>query len=270
MVKVRVGSQEASFQTEVMALRSLTIASLPSITQFKQGQVPDSRCPGLEVRGDWDQMGSDRIPIASCVVSGYSKDQAGRQTVRVSYEGQFATFDVDVIGMTSIQIAQPPTKRDYAQGDPLDLTGLRVVGVWEGLSERLDLTWDDITGFNSSNLGIQKITVTKSGLSASFDVEVMALTSLELDKPPTKTDYKVGEPLELKGIMVYGRYTGSNPNKIMRVLIPVNLMSVSGYDANRVGKQQKVTVTVRGQVVNFFVNIDEAAAEQSSSSGRRR
>jgi hypothetical protein len=241
-----------------MALRSLTIASPPRTALFKQGQEPEPSWPGLEVRGEWDQMGSDRIALSSCEITGYRKDQSGKQTIRVSYEGLTATFDVDVRSMTAIQIAQPPTKLDYAQGDALDLAGLRVMGVWEGFpAEVLAVTTNDISGFNANNVGIQHITVTKNGRSANFDVEVMALTSIVLDKPPTKTDYKAGEPLDLTGIMVYGNYTGADPNKKKTELIPEVRLIVSGYEPNRIGRQQRVTITVMGQTANFFVNIEE-------------
>jgi hypothetical protein len=258
-VKIRVSGQEVSFETEVMALRSLAIASPPRTVLFKQGQEADRSWPGLEVRGTWDQMGSDRIPLSSCEITGYMKDQPGRQTIRVSFEGITATFDVDVRSMTSIQIAQPPTKLDYAQGAALELTGLRVMGVWEGFpSEQLSVTMSDISGYNANNVGVQHITVTKNGRTATFDVEVMALTSIVLDKPPTKTDYTVGEPLDLTGIMVYGNYTGADPSKRRTELIPDDQLVVSGYDPNRIGNQQRVTITVRGQIANFFVNITAA------------
>jgi hypothetical protein len=258
-VKVRVSGQEVSFQTEVMALRSLTIASPPKTVLFKQGEEPDPSWPGLEVRGEWDQMGSDRIALSSCEITGYMKDQSGKQTIRVSYEGMTATFDVDVRSMTSIQIAQAPTRLDYTQGASLDLTGLRVMGVWEGFpAEVLEVTMNDISGFNANNVGIQHITVTKNGRSANFDIEVMALTSIVLDKPPTKTDYTAGEPLDLTGIMAYGNYTGADPNKRRTELIPVDQLVVSGYEPNRIGNQQRVTITVGGQVANFFVNITAA------------
>jgi hypothetical protein len=261
-VKVRVSGQEVSFQTEVMALRSLTIASPPRTVLFKQGQEPDPSWPGLEVRGEWDQMGSDRIALSSCEITGYMKDQPGRQTIRVSYEGMTATFDVDVRSMTSIQIAQPPTKLDYAQGAALDLTGLRVMGVWEGFpAEVLEVTLNDISGFNANNVGIQHVTVTKNGRGVSFDVEVMALTSIVLEKPPTKTVYKAGEPLDLTGIMVYGNYTGADPNKRRTELIPEDQLTVSGYEPNRIGRQQRVTITVRGQIANFFVDIEEGPVQ---------
>jgi hypothetical protein len=260
-VKVRVGvltSQEVSFQTEVMALRRLTVASQPKVALFKVGAVPDPTWPGLEIRGEWDQMGSDKIDLRYCELTGYMKDQAGKQTIKVSYEGVTVTFDVDVRGMTSLQIAQPPTKLDYIQGDELDIAGLKVMGIWEGFpEEQLSITRNDITGYNTNNAGIQHVTVSKNGKVATFDVEVMALTSIELDKPPTKTNYKIGEPLDLTGILVYGNYTGANPNKKKRELIPENQLVASGYEANREGKQQKVVITVKGQNANFFVDVEQ-------------
>jgi hypothetical protein len=269
-VKVRVKSREVSFQTEVMALRSLTIASPPRTVLFKQGNEPDPAWPGLEVRGEWDQMGSDKIDLKSCVITGFMKDQSGKQTIRVSFEGIAATFDVNVVSMTAIQIAQPPAKVDYAQGDPLNLTGLRVLGIWEGFpSEELSVTASDITGFNTNNVGVQRITVTKFNKSASFDIEVMSLTSILIEKPPTKTTYIAGEPLDLTGIMVTGNYTGANPLKKKSELIPADKLTIDGYDPNRIGNNQAVRVTVRGQTANFFVNV-EAAPAQNTQSGSQQ
>ena len=258
-VKVRVGwhAQEVSFVTNVMALTRLSVESPPQKTLFKVGDEPDPKWPGLDVRGTWDQMGSAPVALKDLEITGYLKNQAGEQTLTVSFEGQTAVFKVNVRDMVSIEIAQPPIKIDYFLGDSLDLAGLKVMGVWEGFpTEELAVTRNDITGFNANNVGIQHITVTKNGRSANFDVEVMALTSIELDKPPTKTSYKPGEPLDLTGIMVYGNYTGSDPNKKRRELIPLDQMTVAGYDPSRIGRQQRVTITVRGQNANFFVDVE--------------
>jgi hypothetical protein len=255
-VRVRVGSQEASFRTEVMALRSLTITSQPSTVLFKVGQEANRAWPGLEVTGEWNQMGSHRISIAACEITGYNKDQAGRQTVRVSYLGQAATFNVDVRAMTSIRIAAPPTKVDYLQGESLDLRGLSVMGVWEGFpEEQLSIVASDVTGFIGSNSGVQRLTVTKNGRSATFNVDVWALTGIALDKPPNKTDYSVGDRLDLTGIVVNATYAGSTASKRRTVTVPVNQLSTSGFNSNAAARQQRVTVTVGGQSANFFVNI---------------
>jgi len=257
-VVVRVSGQVATFVTEVMALRTLTVSSPPRVTLFKEGDIPDPSWPGLEIRGEWDQMGSDRIDLSYCEITGYMKDQPGKQTIRVSYEGLVTTFEVDVRSMASILILQNPLKLDYFQGESLDLTGLMVRGIWgDGIpDEPLTIVGNDVSGFNSNQVGIQRLTITKNGRIANFNVEVLALTSIELDKPPTKTTYFLGEPLDLTGIMIYGNYTGADPNKKIRVLIPVEQLTVSGYEPNRIGRQQRVTVTVRGQVANFFVDIE--------------
>ena len=260
-VRVRVSNQEVSFQTEVMALRSLRIASQPKITLFKMGEDPDPKWPGLEIRGEWDQMGSHIVELSSCTLTGFLKDQAGRQTIKVAYEGLTTTFDIDVRALASLQITQTPTKIDYFQDEPLNLTGLKVMGVWDGFpSEQLAITMDDITGYNPYNVGIQHVTVTKNGKSANFDVEVLALTSIEIEKPPTKTDYKEGEPLDLKGIIVMGNYTGANPAKKKTELIAIERLAVDGYEPDRIGNQQRVRITVKSQQASFFVNITAAPA----------
>jgi hypothetical protein len=260
-VRVRFANQEASFQTEVMALLSLAIASQPRDAILKLGQEADRAWPGLEVQGEWEQMGSQRIPTASCEITGYDKDRTGTQSITVSYLGKTASFSVAVRAMTVIQIAGAPAKVDYIQGESLNLDGLRVTGLWEGLpEEELAISAGDITGFNSDNVGIQRLTVTKNGVSATFNVEVLALTGIVIGQPPDKTDYAVGEALDLAGIVVNGNYAGTTAAKRMTQPIPANQLAVSGFNSNSAARQQRVTVTVRGQTANFFVNIAEASA----------
>jgi hypothetical protein len=168
-----LGNQVVTFQTEVMALRSFTLASPPSTVSFKQGQQPDPAWPGLALQGDWDQMGSGNIDIKSCEITGLNKDQVGRQTVRVSYAGRSVTFDVTFQAMTGLQIAQPPSKLEYIQGDSLNLAGLKVMDTWEGLpAEELTVSMEDITGFNPNTIGTQRVVVTKGGRTVSFNVQV--------------------------------------------------------------------------------------------------
>ena len=259
-VKVRVGTftkQEVSFETEVMALRSISVASPPRVALFKVGTEVESSWPGLEILGEWDQMGSHRINVSETVITGYMKDQPGKQTIRVSFQGLITTFDVDVRGMISLQITQPPAKLDYFQGDALELAGLKVMGMWEGFPpEELAITRNDVVGYSPNDVGVQRLTVTKNERSDTFSVEVMALTSIVLEKPPTKTVYKVGEELDLTGIMVMGHYTGADPTKRKSELIPLEQLTAEGFDPNRIGRQQRVSVIVRGQTANFFVDIN--------------
>jgi len=94
-VTLRISGKEAGFQTEVMALLSLTAAFQPTAALFT-GDEPDSKWPGLVIRGEWDQMGSGNIDTALCQITGYMKEQAGNQTLTVSFEGKTAAFNVTV------------------------------------------------------------------------------------------------------------------------------------------------------------------------------
>jgi len=250
-VKVRVGSQEVSFETEVMALRSLTVASPPRVAIFKQGQDPDPKWPGLEIRGEWDQMGSDAIDISNFEITGYDKNQPGRQTITAAYEGQRANFQVDVRSMT-IQIAQQPAKLEYLQGELLDLTGLRVNGNWEGLpSEELQISASDVTGYNPETIGNQNLTITKDAATVRFTVNVLGLTSISISVFPTKRDYVFGEEIDLSGIEVIGNYTGSSTTQSRQAAVPNDRLIVSNYNPNLIS-QQTVRLQVKGAANGVF------------------
>ncbi len=249
-VMVRVGiinSQVVSFDTEVMALRTLTVASPPRNTIFKLGERPDSRWPGLEVRGEWDQMGSDRIDLSQCEITGFIENQSGRQVITVSFEGLKATFDIDIREMTAIKIIQAPTKLVYLQDEPLDLAGLQVTGVWDGFpEEQLRVTRDNITGYNPTFIGNQHITVTVNGKIANFDIELLGLTSLQVDRPPNKETYLYGETLDLTGIQVMGNYTGRSSTERRSVVIPEDQLEATGFSPNLINERQRVTITKKG------------------------
>jgi hypothetical protein len=275
-VRIRVSGQEASFQTEVMALLSVSITTPTTATILKQGQAVNS-WPGLVVRGEWDQMGTETIPAASLAFTGYSSDRLGRQTITVSYMGKTASFEVSVVAMTAIRVAAAPTKVDYLQGEALDLAGLRVVGVWEGIpEEQLSVAANEVTGFNGDNAGVQRLTVTKSGITTTFNVEVWGLTGIVLDAPPDKTTYTVGEQLNLAGIIVMGNYSGSTADKRKTEAVPLNQLTATGFNSSAVARNQRVTITVRGNSANFFVNIEAAppawppAAHQPAPTGTWR
>lgn len=260
-VRIRPGwlrAHEVTFETEVMALRSLTVASPPRVTLFKMGVTPNPAWPGLEIRGEWDQMGSHRIPLASCEITGFLPDQPGRQTIRVSFEGIQTTFDIEVRAMASLEIIQTPIKMSYLQGETLDITGLRVMGIWEGFpNQELVITKNEISGFNPYHIGFQPITITKNGRTASFDIELLGLTRLELYRPPNRTTYRVGDSLDLTGIQLFGHFTGADAARTRREPIAIEQIIVRGFNSALPVVNQRVEVEVNGITQHFFVNITQ-------------
>lgn len=69
--------------------------------------------------------------------------------------------------------ATPPKKTKYIINEKLDTTGLKVKAVYDDGSEvDLDNTQYDVTGFDSKNIGRQKITISYNGVNTYFYVTV--------------------------------------------------------------------------------------------------
>jgi hypothetical protein len=249
-VTVRVGiinNQVASFKTSVMPLESFRVTVPPRQTIFKLGETPNPLWPGLEVRGEWAAMGGDIIDISQCQVSGFVPNQDGRQTIKVTYSGLTATFDIDIKAMTALKITQAPTKVVYLQDETLDLTGLRTVGVWDGFpEEEIAIAANDVTGYNPTFIGNQHVTITKNGKTASFDIDLLGLTSLQVNRPPNKEQYVFGETLDLTGIQVEAIYTGRTTTEKRSVVLPVDQLEYTGFSPNLLNERQRVTITKKG------------------------
>ncbi|MCB6416824.1 bacterial Ig-like domain-containing protein, partial [Faecalimonas umbilicata] len=70
--------------------------------------------------------------------------------------------------------------------------------------------------------------------------------------PPTKTEYTVGEDLELAGMKVTANYSDDNTEDVA-----IENCEVSGYDKTKAG-EQTVTVTYEGKTATFKVTVKEA------------
>ena len=177
-VNVRVqGAFTASFETEVMELTGITVSAQPPAIKVGVG-INDS-WPGLEIQGVWDQMSSDKINNAECQITGLNVFREGSQTITVAWNGKQTTFDVNVVDMASLRITTNPTKTTYYQGEPLVLTGIRAVGVWQGLPEEtISISLSDVTGYNPQTVGRQTLTASKNGRTATFTVEVLDIRSI--------------------------------------------------------------------------------------------
>lgn len=75
--------------------------------------------------------------------------------------------------LKSIAISTLPTKVDYIIGDKLDVTGLVISGTnADGTLAVQPYTIDDISGFDSTTVGIKTITITIYGRTCTYTVNV--------------------------------------------------------------------------------------------------
>ena len=99
--------------------------------------------------------------------------------------------------------------------------------------------------------GLEELRDARIGLEEK--AEPVVLESITVTAP-TKTEYTVGDELELAGMKVTAKYSDGSTEDIA-----VTDCEISGYDKTKTG-EQTVTVTYEGKTNTFKVTVKEAAA----------
>lgn len=182
---------------------------------------------------------------------------SGEEFEKFAFYGGVSAVDIDNLSVyttdsvESITLSAKPSKQVYPLNSELDLTGMVVNAKYSSGEERV-VTDYTVSGFDSTKLGVQTVTVDYRGKIATFDVEVKDLViGIEVTKTPDKTRYAVGEELDLTGLVVSNVYSSGIREEITD-------FAVSGYDNAKTGLQ-KLTVT-SGEfetVLNINIPADE-------------
>ena len=254
-------------QKYVTSLESITVSG-PTKTQYEIGDELD--LTGLVVTAHYSD-GSEAA-VEDYEVSGFDSSTAGEKTITVTYQDKTTTFTVNVkeaapvVTLESITVTGP-TKTEYKIGDELDLAGL-VVTAHYSTGDEATVTGYEVSGFDSSTAGEKTITVTYQGKTAAFKVTVketekpvVTLESITISGP-TKTEYKIGEELDLTGLVVIAHYSDGSYQEVTDY-------EVSGFDSAAAG-EKTVTVTYQGETVSFKITVkeDTASSEQPGESGK--
>ena len=117
---------------------------------------------------------NDQVQLTKDMVSGYNPKQAGNQTLTISYAGKTANEVVTVYdNVVAISIKRNPNKTTYDYGTPLDLTGAKLNVVKYSGTYLIDITNNMVSGYDSTNEGVQVLTVEYAGFEAEFSVKVL-------------------------------------------------------------------------------------------------
>lgn len=232
------------------SLTELRIAEPASVAEFIEGQEFASY--GLVVHGYYDN--GDINEISDYTISGYD-NTIGTKTITIAYGGKTVSYNVEVSAkeLECIDIESLPTKTEYLEDEELDTTGLSVVAVYNnGDREAIALSNLEITGYDNAP-GTKGINVSYKDYSTVFDVTVkaMTLTSFTLDTKPTKTEYNVGEELDLTGLSMTAKYEHGRTETV-----DINDCAISGFDKDKAGIQV-VVISYRGSNVAFVVNVKQ-------------
>ena len=188
-VTVSYGGKTAEFTVTVTESEEPAEPTLESIelsgdvkTEYNQGEALD--LSGLTVTAVYSNGTRTEIQAGEdgYTVSGYDPNAVGPQTVTVSYGGKTAEFTVTVT--ESEEPAEPTlekielsgdVKKEYNQGEALDLSGLTVTAVYSDGS-RTEIQAGEggytVSGYDPDTVGEQTVTITYGGESAAFTVMV--------------------------------------------------------------------------------------------------
>ena len=141
-------------------------------------------------------------------------------------------------------------KKEYNQGETLDLTGLVVSAVLSDNTSELvsGYTTNPANGSTLNECGEITITVSYSTFTASFKINVNPLlTGITLDTTNVKKTYEQGENLDLTGLVVNGQYSNNSTK------------AISGYTTSPENN------TVLNEIGNFDVTVNYETFSKSFS-----
>jgi len=250
----------------VKVLAGISVTTAPARIVYTAGDTLD--LSGLVVTANYNYG----VPKE---VAGYTTDpaegaslEAGTTTVTVTYGGQNASFVVTVNAapadrtLTGIEIASRPDKVSYYYGQSLDLYGLVVNPVYDGVvdkSEVLAIGLSNISGYYAANIGKQIVSVTYQEQTAEFEVTVLQIgwsyTKGAIDTKGNGTvTIKFAAPvtdLKKNEVTITGTNTGSGAAKLTITSISSSnggntwSISFSGF-SNKNGIIKGVTINKDG------------------------
>jgi len=157
--------------------------------------------------------------------------------------------------LTGIEITTKPTKIEYVFGQCLDLTGMVVKRIYnDGTKSAVDVTATNISGFDSSKVGSQTVTVTVYGQTATFTMNVIAksVTRIAITAPPTKTAYVEGQNFDAAGMVITATYNDATTAVVTRYSInPAGALTMEDTKVivSYEGKTTDQTITVAAKAL---------------------
>ena len=260
-ITVSYAGHTATFNVTVRnEVREIGIASAPSKISYIRGE--ELELAGGVITVTYVDGSTENVDMTSeeVEVTGYDRTELGTQTITVSYGGHTAQFEVEVRNeVTGIALKNTPSKTTYVRGEELDLTGgVITISYEDGTTTEIDMTSElvETTGYNSSSLGSQTITVSYAGYTTTFDIIVKnEVTGISIKDLPSKMTYVKGENIDLSdGVLVVTYEDGTNAE----VPMTANEIEVIGFDSSSEGTQT-VTISYAGYTATFGVTVKNEA-----------
>lgn len=206
---------------------------------------------GLVVKAIYDTGEESTLSANEYIVTGFDSSTVGTNTIKISFGGAVSTIDLTINALTlnDLSIKYFPAKTVYYPGDKFESAGLQVFGsynngeTYELSAEQYNFKIDDVTlddSFEFKVPGTKTVSIVPKdfpAVTASFNVTVKdtELEGLEIKKQPVKTQYFIGDPLDLTGMVVYAIYKDGTQVRLLE-----NEYDVSNFDTTTSGDKNVV------------------------------
>ncbi|QZT33783.1 bacterial Ig-like domain-containing protein [Caldalkalibacillus thermarum TA2.A1] len=253
-------------KVDTRVVTELNIDASAMKTEYLIGEGLD--LTGLVVKAIYSDGTQQVLSDSDFIVTGFDSSQAGTSTITIHYGGVTATIDliIQALTLTALEIKYYPAKLEYYIGDRFDPIGLVVIGEYNHGYRYEELTTDQYDIFIAEQLvdepfiftspGIKKVRVTSKESADIFSIfEIFIkdaeITGLEIRKAPVKTQYFIGDELDLSGLVVYAAYDDGSEVRLLR-----DEYQVSELDTSTPG-DKVITISHKGQKAELFVNVKE-------------
>ena len=185
--------------------------------------------------------------------------EGGDNTVTVTYNGISKSFKVSVDkAVKSIELDTTNVKKEYNYGDKFTSSGLVVKGVYaNGVKEAIDSglyigIQEETELFET---GEKEVTVSFGSLSSSYKINVVKNpSSITVNANAVKQNYKIGEKLDLTGLVVTATYPSGATEEVTDYTTNI----ANNSDLNTAGKFDLV-VTYLNKTDSFEINVIKTA-----------
>ncbi|MBR2349502.1 MAG: bacterial Ig-like domain-containing protein [Clostridia bacterium] len=207
------------------------------------------------------------VDITPSMLSDFNSSTLGTQYINVYYENHSAVFAVNVsrYPVSTVELIVPASNVNYVQDQLLRTDGTYMqINFQDGSYERIAVTKDMCSGFDSNDIGSQTITVraTLDGVeyTGSFGVTVEAkeLIAIEVTTAPTKNIYYIyDDVIDLRGGVLLFKYNSGYSTYVDMTDVngnPINGLSIE-WDTSVVSNNSNVTVKYQHLTSNFQVQV---------------
>ena len=255
-------------------ITSISVKKNPTKTTYFVGDDLDLSGGTIKLHYADGSTKSVSMKNSNVTVSGYNKNSTGNQTITVKYSNKTTTFTVTVnsVSLSTIVISQYPNKLSYTVGEDLSLAGGKITLKYNnGTSQAINMSDSSInvSGYNKNVSGNQTITLSTQGKIVTFEVvvnaaaspsEVVTLDSISVYSLPEKTNYIIGEALDLsrgKIKLKYYRTAGTAVSTSYEIIdMNRNDVSVTGFSSSTEGTKT-LTVTYSNKSTTFNVEVSK-------------